>query len=116
MRDRQQVLSINQHPALRAGKRRNAFHRGVTVDGQMCHLAEQSVDQAVEELVPTPDMPVDRGDRYPEFFGEAPHGECLHAVALDQAGGGVQDYLRADGFYATGGAHKRMRSDSGSSR
>jgi hypothetical protein len=64
----------------------------------MRHLTEQSVDQAVEEFVSASDMPVDRGDRYPEFLGEATHGERRHAVQFDQTGRGVKDHLRADGL------------------
>src|ERR1700733_10614705 len=64
----------------------------------MRHLAEQSVDEAVEKFVPPADMPVDRGGRHPELLSEAPHSECLHPVKIDQAGRGIKDRLGADGL------------------
>ena len=81
----------------------------------MRHLAQQPVDQAVEELVPAADVPVDGGDRNPEFLGETAHGEGIHAVELDQASRGVEDGLGVDRFLQ-GVSPPVIRSDSGRSR
>lgn len=98
MRDGEEVLSFDQCRALGASKGRNALDRGVTPDGQMRHLAEQSIDQAVEKLVPASDVPIDRGDRYPELLGESAHREGVHPVEFDQPRRGVEDHLGADGL------------------
>ena len=65
----------------------------------MCHLAEQPVDQAVEQFVAASDVPVDRCDRYPELLGEAAHRERVHPVEFDHLGRGVEDHLGADGLF-----------------
>ena len=92
--------------------------------GQMGHLAEQSLDQAVEELVPAADVPVDGRDRDAQLLGEPAHGEGLHAVDFDQPGRGLEDdsAVTAAGFgrscyvAASTGSPPVIRSDSGRSR
>jgi hypothetical protein len=52
--DGEQMLPPDQRRALRAGQRRNAFEGRVANDRQLGHLAQQPIDQTVEQLVPTP--------------------------------------------------------------
>jgi hypothetical protein len=84
VRDAEEMLPFNQRSSLRTSKGRNAFDWSVAVDRQVRHVAQQPVDQAVEELVSASDMPVDRGDRHPELLSERTHREGIDPVAFDE--------------------------------
>ena len=93
--DGEKVLLARSAPCVASGQvtqcdRRDRHRRR----GRCAIWLEQSLDEAVEEFVPAPDVPVDRGDRDAELIGETAHGECVHAVELDQPRRGVEDRAR----------------------
>ena len=90
----QKVLLVDEHSALRTRQRRNAVDGILACRGEIRHLSEQSLDQAVEEFVSAPDVPVDRRDRHTELVGEPTHRECLHPIEIDQPGRGLEDLSR----------------------
>ena len=68
----------------------------VPVDRQLRHVAQQTVDQAVEEFVSSADVPVDRRDGHPELLGERTHREGLDTVAFDEPSRRVEHRLGVD--------------------